>query len=139
MYFPPLLFNLYLRMSVKLIMTASVDEYILRASEFIPDNTKKAACLALNFFFLDTEAEKKLALKDAEQKLALKDADQKLALKDAEAEKKLALALADAEQKLALALAQKDSSQRESYLKSLLSALSQRCSFLEINSLRYYY
>ena len=86
----------------------------------------------------ETETEKRLAEKETEKRLAEKDTETEKRLAEKETEKRLAeketekrLALAEKETEKKLAEAQTQNSQRESYLKSLLSAVSQRyCSLL---------
>ena len=93
------------------VNSAGVEAYYSKASKYTTNDSKMTAILALDFMRLDTETEKRLAEK--------------------ETEKRLALAEKETEKKLAEAQTQTQNSQRESYLKSLLSAVSQRyCSLL---------
>ena len=102
------------------VNSADVEAYYSKASKYTTNDSKMTAILALDFMRLDTETEKRLALaeKETEKRLAEKETEKRLALAEKETEKRLAEA-------------QTQNSQRESYLKSLLSAVSQRyCSLL---------
>ena len=91
------------------VNSAGVEAYYSKASKYTTNDSKMTAILALDFMRLDTETEKRLAEKETEKRLAL----------------------AEKETEKRLAEAQTQNSQRESYLKSLLSAVSQRyCSLL---------
>ena len=104
------------------VNSAGVEAYYSKASKYTTNDSKMTAILALDFMRLDTETEKRLAEKETEKRLALAEK---------ETEKRLALAEKETEKKLAEAQTQTQNSQRESYLKSLLSAVSQRyCSLL---------
>jgi len=120
------------------VNSAGVEAYYSKASKYTTNDSKMTAILALDLMRLDTETEKRLAEKETEKRLAEKETEKRLAEKDTETEKRLAeketekrLALAEKETEKRLAEAQTQNSQRESYLKSLLSAVSQRyCSLL---------
>jgi len=113
------------------VNSAGVEAYYSKASKYTTNDSKMTAILALDFMRLDTETEKRLAEKETEKRLAEKETEKRLALAEKETEKRLALAEKETEKKLAEAQTQTQNSQRESYLKSLLSAVSQRyCSLL---------
>ena len=122
------------------VNSAGVEAYYSKASKYTTNDSKMTAILALDFMRLDTETEKRLAEKETEKRLAEKETEKRLAEKETEkrlalaekeTEKRLALAEKETEKKLAEAQTQTQNSQRESYLKSLLSAVSQRyCSLL---------
>ena len=107
------------RLVARKLSSISIENYMEKAESFAITDPKMITKLALSFMRTDDDNEK-------HKQLALAEADKKSAL--AEADKKSALSLAEKDRQSALdkAQAHTTNAQRESYLKSLLGAVTQR-------------